>query len=186
MSKKLAKLERILDMALELLKTEGDFGVTMRKVATLCDMSLSNLQYYFKTKDELLKAMADRYFQRCLIEMKEMPAVTCESEVETLVRGFLAHGHEMSEMCRIFREYWAVSTRNLVIQDYLQEYYTSYCSVVSDKLQPISSSEKGLSQAVSVFVPYVEGYSITAASLSEGLDSTCKLLSTIMCQCLKG
>ncbi|GAL09454.1 hypothetical protein JCM19233_420 [Vibrio astriarenae] len=65
MSKKSAKIEKVLDISIELLRQEGDYGVSMRKVATLAEMSLSNVQYYFKTKDDLLKAMADRYFQQC-------------------------------------------------------------------------------------------------------------------------
>ena len=46
--KKNAKAEKILDVALALLKTDGDYGVTMRQVAAHADMTLSNVQYYFK------------------------------------------------------------------------------------------------------------------------------------------
>lgn len=185
MSKKLAKIEKILDIAIELLKNEGDFGVTMRKVATLADMSLSNVQYYFKNKDELLKAMADRYFQQCLIEMNSQPALTKKEELEPLVNAFLVHGHETSDMCRLFREYWAISTRNEAIQAYLEEYYQTLSAVMSEKLQPLAVDEQALSQAVSLFIPYAEGYSVTAKSLPEGLNSMSSVLKNLLWKCLQ-
>ena len=73
------------------MKTEGDHGVTMRKVASSANMSLSNVQYYFKTKDVLLKALADRYFQACLEEIREMPPVeSLETDLENLLSDFLS------------------------------------------------------------------------------------------------
>ncbi len=185
MSKKLAKIERILDIAIELLKKEGDFGVTMRKVATLADMSLSNLQYYFKNKNELLKAMADRYFQQCLTEIKNQPVLTCENELEILINAFLIHGRETSDMCRIFREYWAISTRNEAIHDYLQEYYQVLSVVMGEKLRSLAVSDRALSQAISVFIPYTEGYSVTAKALPEDLDAMSATLKTILWKCLR-
>jgi AcrR family transcriptional regulator len=48
------KTEHILQCAMTLLKASGDQGLTMRKVAEAADMRLSNVQYYFKTKELLL------------------------------------------------------------------------------------------------------------------------------------
>lgn len=92
--KKSEKSEKILDVALTLLKNEGDYGVTMRQVAAGANMTLSNVQYYFKNKDNLLVALADRYFQSCLSEMREMPKLTSEAtlheDLTSLVKAFCA------------------------------------------------------------------------------------------------
>uniref|UniRef100_UPI003D0B7107 TetR/AcrR family transcriptional regulator n=1 Tax=Vibrio sp. TaxID=678 RepID=UPI003D0B7107 len=124
-------------------------------------------------------------FQQCLITMKDMPELTSEDEVENLVREFLVHGHELSEMCRIFREYWAISTRNDVIQQYVVEYYQSYYKIIAEKFRPVAVSEKALSQAISIFIPYVEGYSVTASALPNKLDSNSFLIKTVIWKCLK-
>ena len=176
------KSETIIDCALELLNTQGDHGVTMRKVAQCADMSLSNVQYYFKNKDELLTALANRYFENCLADIRQLPALAdggnLRSELDQMLKGFLTHGLEVSEMCRIFREYWAIATRNDVIEEYLRDYYSNLADILAMKLRPISTSPVALSSAVSVIIPFVEGYSITAHSLPRNFDAVAELLTS--------
>ncbi len=165
MTKKSSKTEKILDIAIDLLKSEGDYGVTMRKVSSLAGMSLSNVQYYFKSKDELLKAMADRYFHQCLEGLRQQPVLNHKEDLKPFITRLLVHGHEVSDMCRIFREYWAISTRNEVIQSYLQDYYCSIIEVMQQKLMPLAKNSHSLSLATSILIPFMEGYSVTAKSL---------------------
>lgn len=179
MPKKSAKIEKILDVAIEILRTEGDFGVTMRKVASTADMSLSNVQYYFKTKDDLLKAMADRYFQQCLDDLKAQPVIKNSNDLKPLIAMLLSHVYETSDMCRIFREYWAISTRNESIESYLRSYYSSMVEITKGKLHPLAESDEKLSQAVSILIPFVEGYSVTAKSLPSELETVVELLEEI-------
>lgn len=169
-----SKAEKVLDVALELLKENGDYGVTMRQVATNANMSLSNVQYYFKNKDELLKAMASRYFGACLDDMRKMEVIerssSLEQDLKDLLKGFLLHGLEVSEMCRIFREYWAISTRNEAIDTHVKAYYREMVVVLSNILRPAARSEQGLAHAVSLIIPFVEGYSITALAMPDDID----------------
>ncbi len=186
MSKKNAKIERILDISIELLRQEGDFGVSMRKVATLTEMSLSNVQYYFKTKDELLKVMADRYFQQCLDELAEQPKLSDASELKHFIFAQLSHVYQVSDMCRIFREYWAISTRNAAIDVYLIAYYRTMASSLNKIFKPLAKDDASIERAVSVFIPFVEGYSITARALPVELDSVTESLSSIVLKQLTG
>ncbi len=167
--KKTNKPEKIIDCALELLKTQGDHGLTMRQVAQRSEMSLSNAQHYFKNKDELLKAMADRYFGACIEDIQGQASITAESDIDAelskMLMGFLKHGLEVSEMCRIFREYWAIATRNKVIERHLTDYYRSMVEILSEKLQAVAASPAAADKAVSLIIPYVEGYSITAKAM---------------------
>lgn len=182
--KKNAKVEKILDVALALLKTDGDYGVTMRQVAAHADMTLSNVQYYFKNKDSLLVAMADRYFHSCLEEMRAMPKFSSlqqlDSDLERVVSDFLKHGLALSEMCRIFREYWAISTRNASIEQYLDNYYKAYAQVLADMFRPVAAQDSNATIAASLFVPFVEGYSITALSLPENIDTISKEICALL------
>lgn len=175
MKKLTPKAEKVLDVALELLKNEGDFGVTMRQVASNAEMSLSNVQYYFKNKNELLKAVADRYFNACLNDMRTMTVIhspeTAEQDLREFLRHSLSHGLEVSEMCRIFREYWAISTRNEVIDEHIKCYYREMSVIMSELLHPAANSEQGLSKAVSVIIPFIEGYSVTALAMPEDIDT---------------
>lgn len=185
MSRKTGRIEQILDVALDILKTQGDFGLTMRKVAKLSEISLGSLQYYFKTKDDMLKAMVDRFFKQCTSMLNEIPPLTNEEDLDSLLRLFLSDGDETSDMSCIIREYWAISTRNEVIRNYLDEYYESFSLIMLEKLRPLSVNEKALSQAVSILIPFIEGYSVVGLALPENLDSTNKLLKTWIWKCLK-
>jgi len=187
---KVAKTEMILDVALVLLKSQGDYGMTMRQVASRANMSLSNVQYYFKTKDALLKAMADRYFAQCLDELKGMEPVQDNDQLhETLavmLATFLRHGMETSDMCRIFREYWAISTRNDAIKSHVLNYYQEMAATLISKLRLVADSEQHASETVSVMIPYIEGYSITAEAMPENLARVTELITGISIRLLKG
>ena len=180
MSKKNAKIEKILDISIELLRQEGDFGVSMRKVATLAEMSLSNVQYYFKTKDDLLKAMANRYFQQCLDELAQQPELSSGSELKGFISTQLSHVYEVSDMCRIFREYWAISTRNEAIDAYLLDYYRAMTGALIKIFKPLAKDDESVERAVAILIPFVEGYSITSRALSVELDSIVESISALV------
>ena len=188
--KKNAKSEKVVDCALMLLTEQGDHGLTMRQVAQRADMSLSNVQYYFKNKDALLTAVADRYFNQCLIEVQRQPLQLSQAnlrpELTKMLKEYLAHGLEISEMCRIFREYWAIATRNAAIAEYLTNYYRQLGDAVAQKLQPVANSPEAVSNAVSVIIPFVEGYTITAPSLAKSFEETTEQLTNIVIQQLTG
>ena len=58
--KGLSTRDRILVEARTLLVDDGYEAVVMRDVAARCDMKLGNLQYYFKTRDDLVFAVVER------------------------------------------------------------------------------------------------------------------------------
>jgi len=187
--KRVNKADRIVDCALELLKTEGDHGVTMRQVALRSEMSLSNVQYYFRNKDELLKAMADRYFGLCIQDIQEQVGLTAggdtEAELSAMLREYLEYGLEISEMCRIFREYWAIATRNEVIEQYLNDYYKRMIEALSHKLEPAAASPDALTNAVSLLIPYVEGYTITSRALPVEMEQANRMLVSVVMSLLR-
>ena len=52
--------QQILDAALQVFAAHGYRAGSMREVARVADMSLSNLMHHFKTKDDLLLALLER------------------------------------------------------------------------------------------------------------------------------
>ncbi|WP_440054107.1 TetR/AcrR family transcriptional regulator [Pseudoalteromonas sp. T1lg65] len=182
------KVEKIIDTALALLKSVGDQGLSMRQVAANSDMSLSNVQYYFKTKDQLLKAMAERYFQHCLHDLRAMPPLqsqqTIETELHAMLTEFLSHRQAVSEICSMFREYWAIATRSEVIADYLKQYYLQVAEVLSEKLRPVANSEQGVNCVITFLIPFLEGYAVTIKALPETPEKTATFLTKILTELL--
>ena len=186
MPNKRKKTDMIIDQAIIVLKSEGDFGISMRKIAGLCDMSLSNLQYYFKNKDNLLKAMADKYFQQCLNELSQLPSIDTEEQVFALISAKLSQLNELSDMCRIFREYWAISTRNSVIDTYLVTYYQRAVDILATKLKPLAADPKYSLAASAMLMTLIEGYSVTAKSMPMPAGNVAHLSSNMVCAILRG
>lgn len=96
MDKRSSKVSQILDCALKLLIETGDSGLTLRKIADCAEMRLSNVQYYFKSRDDVLVAMVSRYFEDCTANLMQLMganhANTQDDRVLFLVRSGLAHG----------------------------------------------------------------------------------------------
>jgi AcrR family transcriptional regulator len=55
------KRERLLESAKGLIHEQGVHRTTLAEVAERADVPLGNVYYYFKTKDELVAAVIDRY-----------------------------------------------------------------------------------------------------------------------------
>ncbi|MEN1726939.1 MAG: TetR/AcrR family transcriptional regulator [Pseudomonadota bacterium] len=178
------KEAHILACALQLMKEQGDAGLTMRQLAERAGMRLSNLQYYFKTKDDVLLAMAKSYFRQCvneLDELAEMDALAPGRErTARVVEAVLAHGLEISDLCRIFRELWAISTRNTMIHQELMHYYAELSSAVALAILGSEASDRKKARVGSLVLPFVEGYSITASALPLSYQEVTELMTDLL------
>jgi AcrR family transcriptional regulator len=77
--------QSILDAAMQLLKSEGESGLSMRRIATHLEVSPTSLYGYFANKDSLLAALAQHFYS----EMKiEWPA---EADWSDAIRYWLNH-----------------------------------------------------------------------------------------------
>lgn len=171
----------ILDHALALLVETGDAGLTLRKLADKAGMRLSNVQYYFKSRDDVLTSMVARYFEACLSTLRQLmqssEAQTPRARLSFLIQSGLIHGQEISDMCRAFREIWAISSRNTVIDQCLMAYYRAFADVVADFACQENMDSKCRAQLASLLVPYFEGYSVTARALPLQIDATTNMLT---------
>lgn len=153
----------------------------MRQLAERCDMRLSNLQYYYKTRDEVLKAMVSKYFEDCLSEISKLMEKLSDAPIRKRATGViqlgLKHGEGVSDMCRIFRELWAISTRNKVVEQSMMVYYTKLSALMADCILGESKDQISRAQVRSILLPYLEGYSITAPSLPLRRNQIAELLT---------
>lgn len=167
--KKMSKQELILNCAIEILKNKGDAALSMRQVSVCAKMRLSNVQYYFKDKDALLVALGDHYFNECLALLKEYASKpktgNSKQQLKELIDFFLDHVEELSDMCCMFRELWAISTRNNAVNTLLMNYYQQFSTYLVEILMPISGNRHVAEKQASIILPFVEGYSIVNKTL---------------------
>ncbi|MEM9541680.1 MAG: TetR/AcrR family transcriptional regulator [Cyanobacteria bacterium P01_E01_bin.42] len=175
----------IIQAAIALLKVHGIEGLTMRKVATQAEMSLGNLQYHFKDKTALMAGLAEHYFGECeslLDDYQHTPIDgTTEEKLRNLIFFLLDHVDCMSDMCRIFREIWALSTRDEDINIQLIDYYKVTMQKLSKLLILVSGCEKAANDMASLLMPYIEGYSIVFPALPQSKHDTMQILTKLCC-----
>jgi len=73
-SNKNAIRARLVDLAQAIVEERGGGGLSMAELAARANMSLPNLSRYFETREELLEAMADHWFQPMVAIMEEVLA----------------------------------------------------------------------------------------------------------------
>jgi AcrR family transcriptional regulator len=91
---------RILAAALDLMATHGAGGMTMRQLASACDLTIATLYHYFGSKSELLGAVIDeRDYDAALrhaslpVDVTLAPRARLEQLLEVFWTGTLGEAH---------------------------------------------------------------------------------------------
>lgn len=166
MSKRAEKTTTIIQTTIQILRTEGAGGLTMRKVAKLSEIRLSNLQYYYKDKDALLEATIDDYFRKNEEQVTENIAnlpkdISFTDLLRLILEEALIDGNS-SDRCAMFREVWALATKMPTIDALVRSYYQQYNNWLCQQFAPYSEQSAII---VSLLMPYVEGYSLMGNAL---------------------
>lgn len=175
---------RILDHALTLLRDSGDAGLTMRRLADAAQMSLGNLQYHYKTRDDVLTAMVGLHFESCIadldavmIDLKDLPV---RERAGFLIRLGLKHGVELTDMCRIFRELWAISSRNEEVHQAMMAYYARFSERLATSVMDEEAVPGLQARLQCLMLPFLEGYSITGPALPMPMEDVATMLTDIV------
>ena len=163
MDKKEERINQILQATIAILSNEGAEKLSMRKVAKSANLSLSNLQYYYRDKDLLLIATVKFYFESCRDEVTQAINLltaertpTKEVFLEKVLNMLLIEG-KSSDQILMFQEIWTLSARNKELQQAVETYYKTYCLWLIDLISGFSKAPEAI---VSLLVPFVEGYTI--------------------------
>ena len=103
---------RIVLTARELLMTEGYAQFSMRNVAARAGLHLANVQYYYKTREDLVKALLDDTGERYRSSYEELRAkapTDREARFKAVVE-FNLKDIATSETRRYFIQLWALLT----------------------------------------------------------------------------
>lgn len=167
---KMIKVKSIFSSAMKLLNEGGIESLSMRAVSEDAGMSLSNLQYHFKTRDDLLVALLGDFLQEYIRESQVISDNGLQSNFSLKSFYFLLLTHESMDRCAIiFKEIWAYSHRSNRLNDAITEYYKNLhkllCSVISQWDENAQITDKNIIKCVDVILPFFEGYCITKSSI---------------------
>jgi AcrR family transcriptional regulator len=118
-------VEQILHAALGILVEEGYRAISFRRIAARCGMSVGNVNYYFRTKEylvrELLDAVSNSY-ERSFVAIMHEPGTTPEQRLEEIVTLILEDIGTRKTSC-FFPEIWALSNHDPVVSKRMHELY---------------------------------------------------------------
>jgi AcrR family transcriptional regulator len=120
--------EAILDAATRLLIEEGYAQLSTRKIAARAGMHPGNLQYYYRTKADVVRALLERYLDDSLRAIEARIAAAGGSPAARLratVEGIL-DDQDRAAACRMFWEIWALAARDAAVARAAAAFYARY------------------------------------------------------------
>ena len=156
--------QEILLAAERLLVEEGYNNFSLRKVATTAGQTLGSLQYYFPTKDKLLKAMLDNCIQRYLDMFERIrteAGTDPEEQFIALINGII-HDLQTKQTTMFFPEVWALSNHDDHATEFLDAMYGQYRAVLIDVIGLINPElSKAQCMNLAIFISAsLEGHTI--------------------------
>ncbi|MBB6427782.1 TetR/AcrR family transcriptional regulator [Sphingopyxis sp. JAI128] len=117
--------EHILRSALSLLVNHGSAALTLRRIAAESGMNVGNLNYYFRSKEELIRELLNAVissYEESFDEIIHEPGASAEARLENLVMLVL-EDITTKKTTRFFPELWAMANHDPFIHDRMSELY---------------------------------------------------------------
>jgi AcrR family transcriptional regulator len=160
--KGLGRAQDILQAARALLAEEGYAGLSMRRVAQAAGMSLSNVQHYYGSKDQLLEALLLTTMDTFQARMDGIAAAMSErSQMERFLSTVDMFLEEITDpvIHALFFEIWALASRNAFASNLMdkmlgRERKTVYKLIRG--LNPAISDDETMQRAI-LMVAQIEG-----------------------------
>ncbi|NKB38478.1 MAG: TetR family transcriptional regulator [Gammaproteobacteria bacterium] len=123
--KGLSRLLSILDAARDIFMEQGYNSLTMRKVASKANISIGNLNYYYRTKEDLLRDLLEYVINPYLEEFDRVQSEAGESSREKIraVLGFWMSDLGTAETTGFFPECWALANHNPFVAELIDDLY---------------------------------------------------------------
>jgi len=126
----------ILDSALSVLTSEGHAAFSLRSVAAHAGIRLGHLQYYYRSKRELLSAVTERELEHRASAIEGLVGTTGaahESGLPSWLAGIL-HTQQDRQTIQLFGELRALAIRDAAIGDLMRGYTTRYWRAIVESL----------------------------------------------------
>ncbi len=138
-AKGLRRKEKILSATREMLIHEGAEALTMRRVAAKLGMTLSNLQHYFSTKEDLINALVDAQYESYLESLKEILTsdMTPQKKLGAVAQA-ISDDYQTDEGSILVWELWAFTGRNAYVAEAVNKAHEGERRVVRKIISQIS------------------------------------------------
>lgn len=126
--------ERVLDVTEELMRENGVDNISLANIATACDISKGTLYYHYRTKEDILFDIIDRY----LVQQEEDLVVWMnDKSKDTSLNRVLMYvlDRTFHEVGPRFQMYYAACFGNEELRAKVIDRFSKFQGIISDKLQ---------------------------------------------------
>ncbi len=125
LEKGISRLTSILDAAREVFLDVGYAGFTMRKISDRAGMAIGNLNYYYRTKQDLLQDLLEYVINDYLVEFERRRLIAGDSPERQLraVLKFWIDDLNTRETTIFFPELWALANHDPRVAELVDELY---------------------------------------------------------------
>lgn len=153
---------QVLEAAADLLIESGYHNFSMRKVADAAGIRLGNLQYYFPSKEKLVKAMLDNALSRYLDDFFEIRQQGTPEEQFLTVINHVVFDLNSKRTTVFFPELWSLSNHEKGVTKSMDDMYEDYRRVLADIINEINPElSRAQARRLALFISAsLEGHTI--------------------------
>lgn len=121
------RLASILEAARDIFIEAGYAGFTMRKVAVQANISIGNLNFYYRTKEDLLRDLIDYVINSYLVvfdKLRDAAGQSPEKQLESIL-DFWIEDLGTPETTAFFPELWALANHDPHVATLVDDLYAS-------------------------------------------------------------
>ncbi len=130
------RIEAILDAATRILIDEGYAELSTRKIAARANIRPGHLQYYYPTKQDVVRGLLERYLERAVATFGERatPHATAPVDsIDAILDGILRDQAD-PESSHFFWELWALAARDPAVAAAMEGFYRAYWRAIVSAL----------------------------------------------------
>jgi AcrR family transcriptional regulator len=128
---------QIIQSATEVFARQGFAKTRMEDVASASGLSKGLLYWYFKSKEEIITAIADLLFGAELHKMQNLSAEgqTARSSLESFLEIFLDDLRGILKVAPIIYEFYALAFRNATVRGVIRQYLRRFVAILEPIVQ---------------------------------------------------
>jgi AcrR family transcriptional regulator len=126
--------EQILNAACVVFARQGFHNARMDDIVQEAGLSKGAVYWYFKSKDEIITSIVDRFFDRELVNIIQTSQLddTVEKRLTEIARQLAAEIESISDLMPILLEFYAVACREDLIRDPMAEFTKRHLKLFED------------------------------------------------------
>ncbi len=159
---------RILNTTIEIIVDNGLMGLSLRQVAQRCEMSLSNVQYYFATKEHLITGLASHILNRYEEVFRDLVGacpLSPEHQYKRVI-SFLLDDVKNPTTNAIFFQLWSFAQHSSFVNNELYRMYAfqrRWFEELMEKINPSAGTRK-IALRAALITCQIEGLMVLLAS----------------------